>query len=81
MTDRYAYLDAGGDIRPYYDRQATAQTTIAPTGDVVRHAVQTATHIIVMITCVAVLITLGLGWHEYFQLAAAVQNMTQQLGN
>lgn len=61
----------------YYDRQATAQTTVAPPGEVAHRSAQMVTYIIVVITCMAVLITLGYGWYVYYQFIHAVH----QLGN
>lgn len=71
MSDKYP---TGG----YYDRQATAQVTVPPSdGAVFRQSMTLVTQIVVIITCLAVLVTLAEAWHTYF----AVRDAMADLGN
>jgi hypothetical protein len=64
----------------YYDRQATAATTIPPTtAEVVRQAFQTATYVVVIVTCLAVLVSLAYGWYEYSQVVDTINNFHEQI--
>lgn len=82
MSDKYP-------TGSYYDRQATAQVTVPPSqslqlptdppsdGAVFRQSMTLVTQIVVIITCLAVLVTLAEAWHTYF----AVRDAMADLGN
>lgn len=87
-------LNPTGGGYHYYADEATAGTTIPPsenlllptapvesTGETTRKAMQMVTYIVVIITCMAVLITLGFAWHTYFQISAALDNLQNSFHN